>query len=204
MCKKLGHGSNYGGKAATLSSQAKLPLSVVTDFQPKYFRAFPAHLQWQAWVDAEIRRKGELISLTGRKRQFWGRRNDDATLREAIAYDPQCSLAEIVNRAMLRIWRERTAILMMHDHDALTFMYPEHLEDEIVPKLQQMLPEEIQLNNNRILKIPYDCKVGWNKADFHETKNPQGLKDYVPGDKRKRETAKSLLDRAPKWRNGKA
>jgi len=40
MCKKLGHGSNYGGQPATLSAQAKLPITVVNDFQPKYFKAY--------------------------------------------------------------------------------------------------------------------------------------------------------------------
>ena len=41
-----------------------------------------------------------------RKRWFFGRRSDPSTLREAIAYDPQSSLAEIVNQAMLNIWRK--------------------------------------------------------------------------------------------------
>ena len=133
MCKKLGHGSNYGGKATTLATQSKLPIGVVQAFQPKYFGAFPAHQQWQQWVANQLWAKGYLISLTGRKRWFMGRRNDQDTIRAAIAFDPQGSLADIVNRAMLRIWRQRTAILMMQDHDALTFQYPEHLESEILP-----------------------------------------------------------------------
>jgi len=194
MCKKLGHGSNYGGKAQTLSAQAKLPLSVVQEFQPKYFRAFPAHLRWQAHVDAELRRTGTLISLTGRKRQFWGRRNDDATLREAIAYDPQCSLAEIVNNAMLNIWRARDADLMMHDHDALTIQYPEDREAEIIPKIMKQLEYPIQLKHGRTLLIPYDCKTGWNRGDWSKT-NPDGLKDFHGYDPRNRTPRRHILDR---------
>lgn len=195
MCKKLGHGSNYGGQPATLSTQSKLPLRAVNDFQPKYFRAFPSHQAWQSYVDSELRRVGYLISLTGRKRYFFGRRNDPATLREAIAYDPQCSLADIVNSAMLKIWRRRTAIIMMHDHDALTFMYPEELEDEIIPQLKEQLIIPIQLANGRELRIPYDCKTGWNKSEYDPEKNPNGLKDYHGHDDRKREQAPGLLDR---------
>lgn len=194
MCKKLGHGSNYGGKPATLSSQSQLPITVVQDFQPKYFAAFPAHLQWHAWVDNQLRKYGYLVSLTGRKRHFWGRRNDDSTLREAIAYDPQGSLADIVNTAMLNIWESKVAILAMHDHDALTFQYREEEEDEIILKLMSMLVIPIQLEHNRILRIPYDCKVGWNRGDWSE-KNPDGLKDYIPSDKRKREAEVHILDR---------
>lgn len=194
MCKKLGHGSNYGGQPKTLSDQAKLPLNVVQAFQPKYFQAFPAHLRWQANVDQRLRNDGYLVSLTGRKRWFLGRRNDNSTLREAIAFDPQCSLADIVNKAMLGIWRrdgERVQ-LYMHDHDALTFQFPQEAEDEIIPQIQEGLRVEVQLEHGRTLVIPYDCKVGWNKADWSE-KNPDGLKDYKPGDPRKRTPIVDIL-----------
>ncbi len=195
MCKKLGHGSNYGGKPATLAAQAKLPEPVVIEFQPKYFRAFPAHLRWQGWVNDTLRRVGYLTTLTGRKRWFFGRRTESSTLREAIAYDPQGSLADIVNRAMLRIWRERTAIIVMQDHDAITFMYPEDREDEIIPALAEQLIEEVPLANGRTLRIPYDCQTGWNKGHYDAQTNPDGLKDYTGEDKRKRQPQVSLMDR---------
>lgn len=197
MCKKLGHGSNYGGFAETLSAQAKLPIQVVQDFQPKYFTAFPAHLEWQQWVENELVTKGVLVSLTGRKRWFMGRRTDPDTKREAIAYDPQCSLSEIVNRALIRLWRLRLAVIVFQDHDALTFMYPAEQEDEIVPQIWAELSEDWPLQGGRAMRIPYDCKVGWNKGEFDETKNPFGLKDYNPntGDKRTPPKKVSLLDR---------
>ena len=195
MCKKLGHGSNYGGQPFTLAQQSHLPISVVQQFQPKYFDAFPAHRKWQEAVADNLIRDGYLVSLTGRKRWFMGRRNDPATLREAIAYDPQGSLADIVNTAMLRIWESGVATIMMHDHDALTFQYPEHLEDEIIPKIMSQLVVEVPLAHGRTLRIPYDCKVGWNKGDYHPTKNPEGLKDYAPSEKRKRQARAGILDR---------
>lgn len=195
MCKKLGHGSNYGGQAETLATQAELPIRVVQGFQPKYFGAFPAHLLWHGWVEGTIRRTATLVSLTGRRRQFFGRRNDPATLREAIAYDPQGSLADIVNTGLLNVWRSRRAILMMHDHDATTWMYPEEQEDEIVPYLQKNLVHTIPLKNGRTLTIPYDCKVGWNKGDYDAKDNPDGLKDYVGKDKRTRTPPVGVMDR---------
>lgn len=200
MCKKLGHGSNYGGQPKTLAEQSQLPEPVVRDFQPKYFRAFPSHIRWQGWVEDQLRRVGFLITLTGRKRWFFGRRNDPSTLREAIAYDPQGSLADLVNRAMLRIWRwskqhRAEVYIMMHDHDALTFMYREEQEDEIVPILKQMLVEEFPLANDRALAIPYDCKTGWNKGEYNARTNPEGLKDYHGKDKRCREPQVSIMDR---------
>ncbi len=185
MCKKLGHGSNFEGKPPTLAAQAKLPVSVIQIFQPRYYTAFPSHERWHEWVREQIRVCGEIISITGRKRQFWGRRNDDATVREAIAYDPQASESYIVNTAMLNIWRQNIAKIMLQDHDALTFMYREEEEDEIVPKLLDALIVPVQLEHGRILRVPYDAKIGWNRGDFNEKTNPHGLRDWSPaGDER--------------------
>jgi DNA polymerase I-like protein with 3'-5' exonuclease and polymerase domains len=195
MCKKLGHGSNYGGEPPTLSRAAQLPLSVVLDFQPKYFRAYPAHLQWHHWVDRAVRTDGYLVNLTGRRRYFFGRRDSRDTLREAIAYDPQGSLADIVNMAMLRIWRAGTAELKMQDHDALTFQFPEEREDEVVPQLMALLPVRVELKHGRTLEIPYDCQTGWNKGHYDAKTNPDGLKDYRGKDERRRTPPVSFLDR---------
>lgn len=194
-CKKLGHGSNYGGMAGTLASQAKIEKEIVEDFQDTYFSTFPSHQRWHKHVRDTLQEKGYLISLLGRRRHFFGRRDDPRTFREALAYDPQGSLADIVNTAMLNIWHRQTAQLMMNDHDALTFQYPEETEDDIIPKLASQLPVPVELLYDRQLVIPYDCKVGWNKGEFNPTKNPDGLKDYVQGDKRKRTKEVSILDR---------
>jgi DNA polymerase-1 len=195
MCKKLGHGSNYGGQPPTLAMQTNLPEPVVIGFQPKYFRAFPSHIKWHGWTDNELRRVGNLITLTGRKRWFFGRRNDPSTFREAIAYNPQGSLADIVNRAMLRLWRRHICLIMMQDHDALTFMYKEQDEDEVITTIKENLMEEIPLEHGRALAIPYDCKVGWNKGEYDATENPDGLKDYEGEDKRRRQPKVRLMDR---------
>jgi len=211
MCKKLGHGSNYNGQPANLAEQANLDEPIVAEFQRKYFAAFPAHRQWQADVDARLRKLGHLISLTGRKRWFFGRRSNPATLREAIAYDPQCSLADIVNRAMLNIWRERTALIVMTDHDAITFMYREEDEERLIPILLRELVVPVQLSGGRTLTIPYDVETGWNKGHYccgnrtngvcHESgkectrdANPDGLRSWTGSDPRKRQPLRGLLD----------
>lgn len=193
MCKKLGHGSNYNGQPPALAEQANLDVAIVADFQGKYFAAFPAHRRWQADVDDRLRRLGHLVSLTGRERWFFGRRNDPATLREAIAYDPQCSLADIVNRALLKIWRMGFVAIIMHWHDALVFMYREEDEDGLVPILLKELEVPVQLEHDRVLRIPYDVEVGWNMG--HKTDdNPNGLIGYKGHDSRKRIPERGLLD----------
>jgi DNA polymerase-1 len=176
MCKKLGHGSNYDGRPATLSAEAKVPISIVEQFQLQYFAAFPAHKVWHSDVAFQLRTKGYLTSLTERKCYFLGRRSDPKTIREAIAFSPQCSLADIVNRGMMNVWNAGYCIYM-HDHDALTIQYPEEQEAEIIPKVFKLLEMPIRLSRDRTLLIPYDCQVGWNRG-YASEENPRGLKDW--------------------------
>lgn len=195
MCKKIGHGSNYGGKPRTLAAQAKVDIGVIQDFQPKYFTAFPAHLRWHEHVQSVLQSMGFIISLTGRKRWFHGRRGDDATLREAIAYDPQGSLADILNGGMLNVWRARSCVLLMQIHDAILIQYPEDREDEIIPKILKQLEQPINLKHNRRFIIPYDAMTGWNWGKYKEDSNPDGLKTWKGGDTRKRTPTLGVLDR---------
>src|SRR5574337_1516108 len=87
MCKKIGHGSNFGGAPPAIALETKLPEHIIAEFQPKYFTAFPAHKQRLAWIAEELRTKGYLISLGGRRRYFFKRRTDRKTINEASAYD---------------------------------------------------------------------------------------------------------------------
>lgn len=194
MCKKIGHGTNYAGRPPTLASQAKVDVGLVESFQQAYFKAFPAHRRWHAHVQRELLDHGVLVSLTGRKRQFWGRRNDDAVLREAIAYDPQGSLADIVNNGMLQVWRAGEVQLLMQVHDAIVVQYPERREDEVIPRLLKQILYPIELRGGRKFIVPYGCATGWNFGKWTE-KNPDGLKSYAPNDKRRRQAEVNVLDR---------
>lgn len=202
-CKRIGHGSNYLGGVAQIADETRVPLDIVAGFQPRYFRAFPGIKAWHSRVEDELRRHGVLTSLTGRKRHFFKRRTEQKTLKEAVAYDPQGSLADIVNQGMLQTWRRTQdptdplfpARLMFQDHDATTWMYPQELEDTIVPEIHKSLAVSVELTRGRFLEIPYDCEVGWNKGKYHNVKNSDGLREYTGPDNRCRTPQVGLLDR---------
>lgn len=211
MCKKIGHGTNFRGKPFTISQQAHVDIEMIEEFQPAYFKAFPAHQDWHQWVENEIRETGVIHSITGRRRQFWGRRDSDETIREAIAYDPQASEAWIVNNGMLQVWRERDCELLLQVHDAIIVQFPEEKEDEVIPKILAQLRYPVALDHGRQLVIPYGAKTGWNFGNYccgdktnpackncpaRGIKNVDGLKKYKPGqDKRKRTEEVHILDR---------
>jgi len=196
MAKVLGHGTNYNGKPYTMSKHTHLDQTLIAQFQGKYFAAFPSHQRWHARVASDLLSSGRLDTLTGRRRWFFGRRSDDATVREAIAYDPQGSVGDILNRGMLQVWRANICQLLLQIHDAVLVQYPEEHEDDVVPVLLETLKVPIPLNNGRVLIIPSEAKTGWNWS-VESDKNPDGLRKYRnSGDGRKRQRpAPSQLDR---------
>jgi hypothetical protein len=194
MCKKIGHGTNFDGKAAEIARQTRIDIDTIRDFQLSYDHAFPARIAWRDWTERQLRAAGYIIALDGRKRWFLGRRGESSQVKEALAFDAQSTEAWIVNTGMLKIFRARCGQLYMHDHDALTIQYPEEQEDEIIPQILEHLRTPIQLKHGRELVVPFGCKVGWNKGEWTE-QNPDGLKTYSPGDQRKRSPEVSFLDR---------
>lgn len=199
MAKVLGHGTNYNGKPFTMAKHTKLDQKLIATFQDRYFTAFPAHRQWHARVAQELYLNGNLTTLTGRRRWFFGRRNDDTTIREAIAYDPQGSVGDILNRGMLAVWRLGTVELLLQIHDAILVQYLEQSESEIIPLLLETIKHPVQLKHDRTLIIPSEAQIGWNWGKYDE-QNLDGLTKWSPSkpDARRRSRpakASSLLDR---------
>lgn len=196
MCKKIGHGTNFMGKPYTISQQTKIEQSLIEQFQPKYFTAFPAHTEYHNWIKDTIRSVGVITGITGRRRYFMGRRDSEDTFREAVAFDPQASESVIVNTGMLNIWRHLPQVqLLMQGHDAIIGQYLEEQEDELIPQILKIVQHPVELLHNRTLLVPYDCNTGWNFGKFHGEKNPDGLKSYRGKDQRRRTPPVSFLDR---------
>lgn len=197
MAKVLGHGTNYNGKPYTMAKHTKLDAKIIQDFQSKYFQAFPSIPRWHGAVASELASTGNLTTLTGRRRWFFGRRDDDATVREAIAFNPQGSVGDILNQGLLRVWRANVCTILLQIHDAILIQYPAEREGEIISKVKQLLRSPIQLAQGRIFEIPSDVKVGWNWGPFDEKTNPDGLRGFDPNGetrRRQRPAKTSILD----------
>jgi DNA polymerase-1 len=192
--KRLGHGTNYYGKPFQMAQETHIPKNLVEDFQNGYFSAFPEIPAWHGHVRHTLQSTSKLTSLMGRRRTFFGRRYDDDTLRAAIAYDPQGSVADIISKGILAIWRSGLRCsIMLQIHDALLVQYPETEEDEILPAIQRLMEVEVPLMNGRSLTIPTEAAVGWNWG-YKSDGNPDGLIKYKGHDPRKRSKPASILD----------
>lgn len=189
LAKKLGHGTNYYGTPPTMAKHTKVNRKSVEQFQTRYFSGFPCIRSWHGRVKEELQDASSLTTLFGRRRVFFGRSNDDTTLREAIAYAPQSMTADEIDIGLIRLWRAHRVQLMLQVHDSILIQYPEEQEDEIVPWAIEQLHVPLELARGRKFAVPVEAKVGWNWGDDKDSTgkvNPDGLIKWKGHDNRKR------------------
>lgn len=204
MAKRGGHGTSYYGKPPTIARHLKVPPKLIEEFQQLFFGAFPAINRLHTWTAQQIQTPPFAIETPfGRKRHFFGRQNDDATLREAIAYLGQSPTADRTSFGMLKIWQHfgDTIQLLQETYDSVTFQFPQELEHSVVPKAIELFQDIPLFHAGRKFIVPGEAKVGWNWSKAHDSSkpispknrfNPNGLIKYNGQDTRTRLTG---LDR---------
>lgn len=214
VAKRIGHGSNYNGSAWGIAAAVGIPVNVVEDFQRRYFTAFPAIREWHKWVRQQILDHQYLDTPLGTRRWFFGRPNEDSTIREAIACVPQGTVAKLLNVIMWKCWARSLphdpfqtnnplAIeLLLQNHDA--FVCQTKLSNDL-PSIIREIDAEFQStriplirgDEQRFLTIPGEFVTGYNWAykdkDPDEDKwtfkdgNPDGLSKWRGSDTRRRQ-----------------
>ncbi len=188
IAKRAGHATNYRGTAHTLAKILHVPEPLMEQFQTAYFQAFPGIPQWHAQVAKDLQTTHTITTLAGRRRRFFNRAYDAATLREAIAYNPQSTVADVLNLGLYRLWSAKIPglELLAQVHDAVLFQYPEGSEAAVLAQVAPLLTVPLGA-----MTIPVELSVGWNWQHASST-NPDGIVPYHGSDPR---TKTKLLDR---------
>ncbi len=209
LAKREGHGSNYYATVRGLAMQIHIPHDLVDEFQRGYFAAFPEIREWQLETIARIQRDGIIVTHLGRERRFWGRPDDGATHREAIAFEPQSLVGDAMNEGLIQVqsWLIRecrdakvflgrdnkllrfqpdTVDLRAQVHDAGVFLVPIEALNTLAPMIQQKLQFPVDFGPLGNMVIPSDMMVGrrWNKRPKEpgaERYMREGLVDWKPG-----------------------
>lgn len=174
VCKMLGHGTNYLGSPFEMAKHTKIEQSVIKGFQEIYFKAFPAIPRLHNWVQTQLIEHGHLVTPYGRKRWFFGRRDDRDTLKQAVAHLGQSMTADEMNYGMLALWRLNIVQILLQCHDSILVQYPEEAENEIVPKMLETMRVPLELEGGRQFVVPLEVQVGWNWGKASND-NPNGL-----------------------------
>jgi DNA polymerase I-like protein with 3'-5' exonuclease and polymerase domains len=190
LTKKGAHGSNYGGKPFTLAKQMKVETEIAEEFQAKYFRRFPGINEWQADASNKIQTQGFIEGPFGLRRTFWGRRWDDATIREAVAFEPQHVVGVLMNIGIYQLWDRfegqpgADVQILLNLHDAVLGQVRIEKAAELLPEILKTLTFPFPVTDihgkTRELLIPFDIEVGMNWRKHDPIKNPNGLKKWKP------------------------
>jgi DNA polymerase I-like protein with 3'-5' exonuclease and polymerase domains len=193
MSKRGGHLTNYMGTAFTAARNLKVPQPLMDRFQSDYatgpHAAFPEFPKWWQWTARELQTKMTLYNSFGVERNFFDRVNDDATLRAAIAHQPQSSTAMRTNLGLWKIWRYMPEVqVMAQRHDSVTFQFRECEPSEEI-KIVKRACEQMSCKltfKGRNFDVPCDAKTGWNWGSYDAKMNPDGMKKLKGEDMRKR------------------
>jgi hypothetical protein len=221
MSKRGGHLTNYWGTAYTASRWLKVPIAVMEEFQARYCKgriadraknlpaispAYPGIPRYWQWIATQLQTQGHLTTPFGRRRHFFGRHEDDATVREAIAFMPQSTTADRMNLGLWRVWRHMPQVqLLAQTYDSITFQYREDAdENQVIGEALERIRVELLGPGpaRRRYIVPGEAKVGWNwgyqvtqrDQDRARTEgkriprlNEDGLAKWVPGQKDQRQ-----------------
>lgn len=189
LSKAAGHGSNYGALPQTVAGHAHIPVDAAEDFQRAYFGAFPVIVDWQNETLHRLETTRTLITPWGRRRYFWGDPKANDTRNAAIAYSPQSTTGEFINRGAIQLWHYRNRHnlpirFLLQVHDSLVLMVKTEQLPELMPRIMSALRVVLPLERGREFTIPLAAAVGWNYGPYHPRDNPFGLKGWKGHDDR--------------------
>jgi hypothetical protein len=187
VSKTLGHGTSYCGKPPQMSKHSHIEVKLIEHYQAVFFEAFPEIAKWHRWVAEQVQTVGEITTMLGRTRRFFGRPNDDSTIREAVAYEPQSVAADYCNRALLRLHNmgnKFPAVIRLSKHDELVVSCKEADEELVLDIMREQMEERIMLTapngKRREWFVPAEAESGWNLGRKGDS-NPNGIGHPLDG-----------------------
>ncbi len=160
------HSANYKGGPRTAVKHAKIPYAQAKHALEKYQQSSPDLLKWWDKVEEQLLATRKFMTPLGRLRIFLDRINQ-TTLRSAIAFVPQSTIGDQINRAFSRIdFRlPKGCRLILQIHDEVVCESPPAL----VLKCASIIKEELEhpiVINGRELIVPSEVSVGKNWFDL--------------------------------------
>lgn len=197
--------TNYLGQPRTMASHSKVPVRQIEQFQAGYFSGFPCVKEWQNETIRRLTEQRYLFNLFDRRRYFWGDPSSTSVRNAAIAYAPQSTTGEFINRGILQLYKLRNALdlpikFILQVHDSLVVFAKADRRHEMKEILTKTLPVTKVLEGGREFTIPLGFKMGFNYGAFDPEKNPYGMMKYSPADERRaprrvHKSFTSLLDK---------
>jgi len=171
--KRVVHASNYSMGPLTFSDNlAKdnifMSVAKCKRLLNAYSDRFPSLEKWQKRIDIEVSENKILYNLFGRPKRFLGLLGP-ALFRNAYSYIPQSTVAELLNKGMIKMSNDYRLGRYRYDLDLLTTVHDSvipqvpRIQKENFLKISQIIDDHMSYtftHLGRSFKIGLDAKIG--------------------------------------------
>ena len=175
LAKRMVLALNYMMGVNTFAFFAGISTARARELKEMYFSTYPRVGEWQQAVIREVGKTRVFTTPWGRKRQFFNRWGDELW-KEAVAYRPQSSIADLLNMALLKMddsirERGRDWQAMLHVHDQFIIQVPEGEEKEAQIAMGEVfaIPIKVQTIQGTIkeftIPIKVKCGPNWDELE---------------------------------------
>lgn len=173
--KRVRHATNYNMGPKTLADNMGVTLAEGKKLLQQFHDSCPQLKLWHSKIQHQLKKDRTLINLLGRKHVFMGRM-DDKLFRSAYAYQPQSTVGDLLNKALVKLYRDYGSQLpiLLQLHDAsYTTPKKEEVGDAVKAMIECMLMP--LTHNEETFTIDVDFSVGDNWGEMEEIE----WQDYV-------------------------
>jgi len=129
-----------------MAAAAGISIAQAERFQRIYFGKYPGIKRWHQRVEELLRSKRYVENKFGYRRYYFER--TDGLLPEALAWIPQSTVANYIDRIWLRVFQTHPEIhILLQVHDSICGQFPTHLTQPSLRALKEEASKVI---------IPYD------------------------------------------------
>lgn len=190
IAKQVCHSSNYGIRPAAFclntleKSLGKIVLSKrdAEYFLEMYHSLFPEIREWHRDVEMQVTTTGILYNLFGEPITFTDDLQTEKAMKEAYSAVPQSTVAEITNNAvvLMQNYIETVGVrwdILGNTHDSFFVQSPIAECEQCQAVMKQFIEPELQNFKGEKFNMKSEGGTGYNWGKYHETKNPEGLKE---------------------------
>lgn len=179
--KKSNHGLNYIMGYKRFALENEMPEKESKQMVQLYRETYCNLPLWWESVERQMGRNRTVENCFGRRVRLMGE-FDHQLKKDAVAFIPQSTVADLINRGMIQIYEDTSPkmypiSLGAQVHDSILFQYPIQNWNEIasaIAKCHEYLNPTMKYGG-REFHIDSDVKIGLNWGSFHKDNNPQGM-----------------------------
>lgn len=182
IAKQCLHAANYKMGPDRFAVEAGISQQRAKDILAAYYARYPELQTWHARTREAILQVGKLVTPLGRERTFYHARAEvlltgslsGESWRNAIAYIPQATVPDVLNRGMLKTWEELDYLWLHHQgHDSCLVSVPYDKLGECCEQLVANLAIPIPMG---LATLVIPTEVAWGRY-WHPMVKWQGERD---------------------------